>query len=96
VVLKSQDEIEIQASDEITLDVLMREKNRSLEFSLTSPKLERRVTYEEVSGSWLLDTRLDDELKSPNHEAEEVDIVLALDLLGAWGKENGFSVTQKA
>jgi hypothetical protein len=83
------------AGEDISLKV---EENgrKSLEFSLFSPKLNRIVTFEEINDAVFLDVRLNDELKAENHEAEEADISLAIDLVEVWARENGYSFTHKA
>lgn len=95
VEVKSERELEVRANEDITLGVMISTDQRSLEFVLFSPKLQRPVTFEEVNGSSFLDLRLDDDLKSNNHEAEEADIYVAVNLLEVWAKENGYAVTHE-
>jgi hypothetical protein len=91
---KSDLELEVQANEDIVLRIVEDRQKRILKFSLFSPKLDRKVTFEEIAGSTLLDVRLDEELKEKkDHEAEEADITLAIDLLGIWAKENKYSVS---
>lgn len=87
-------QLTVLAGEDISLKV---EENgrKSLEFSLFSPKLKRIVTFEEINDAVFLDVRLDDELKAPNHEDEEADISLAIDLVQVWAHENGYSFTHK-
>jgi hypothetical protein len=89
----SDTEIQVRAGDDISVKIFVDSGNRALSFNLFSPTLNRIVTYEEIDGTDLLDVRLDDELKSSNHEAEEEDTMLAIDLLKMWGKESNYSVT---
>jgi phosphopantothenoylcysteine synthetase/decarboxylase len=90
---KSDEELEVRANEDIVLRIVEDEQKRNLKFSLFSPKLEREVAFEEIAGSTLLDVRLDEELKEKNHEAEEADITLAIDMLEIWAKENKYSVS---
>ena len=96
VASKSDHELEIRANEDITLNVSISNQSRTLEFTLYSPILQRPVTFEEVNGSSFLDLRLNDELKSKNHEAEEADISVAVDLLELWAKQNGFTTKHKS
>ncbi len=73
------------------LNIVVNAKDKALAFDLFSPKLDRAVTFEEVDGVDFLDVRLDDELKTENHVAEQEDIALAIDLLRIWAKENNYS-----
>lgn len=90
-------EITVFAGNDISLKVVLADhaKKKDLEFSLFSPKLNRVVTFEEINDAVFLDVRLDDELKAENHEAEEADISLAIDLVEVWARENGYSFTHK-
>lgn len=92
---KSDHELEVRANDDITLSVVISADKRSIEFALFSPKLQRPVTFEEVNGSKFLDLRLDDELKSKSHEAEEADIYVAVNLLEVWATQNDYTTTHK-
>ena len=92
IIPESNEKIEVQAGNDITLRIIVDMEEQILRFSLFSPKLDRNVTFEEIAGSTLLDVRLDDELKSTNHEAEEADITLAIDLLEIWAEENKYTV----
>ena len=92
---KSDHELEVRANEDITLHVVISTDKRSVEFSLFSPKLQRPVTFEEVNGSKFLDLRLDDDLKSKNHEAEEADIYVAVNLLEEWARQNDYTATHK-
>lgn len=94
IIQVAEEGIEVQAGEDITLRIIVDAGKQILRFSLFSPKLDRNVTFEEIGGSTLLDIRLNDELKSTNHEAEEADITLAIDLLEIWAKENKYAVMQ--
>ncbi len=93
VVRVSDGELKVKAGDNITMKVLIDHAKKAIIFGVFSPTLNRIVTFEEVEGVELLDVRLDDELKSSNHEAEQEDIILAIDILRMWAKENGYSVS---
>jgi hypothetical protein len=92
----SENEIRAKAGDNIILTILLDAAKKALSFNLFSPTISRDITFEEVEGIELLDVRLDDELKSSNHEAEQEDTVIAIDILRMWAKENGYSVTHNA
>ncbi len=96
IVPKSDHELEVQAFDDIVLRVITDSKKKSLRFSLFSPKLNRDVTFENIGDSTFLDVRLGDELKGENHEAEEADITLAINLLERWAKENDHTLSHGA
>lgn len=93
-VVEDSGNVSLFAGNDISLKVVVSDKN--LEFSLFSPKLNRVVTFEEINNAPFLDVRLDDELKNENHEAEEADISLAIDLIKVWARDNGYSFTHKA
>lgn len=92
----ANNQITVFAGDDISIKVEIDSSKRNLEFSLFSPKLNRVVAFEQINDAAFLDARLDDELKSIDHEAEEADISLAIDLLEVWANENGYSFTHKA
>ena len=86
----------MNAGVDISLKIEADTSKKNLEFSLFSPKLNRVVAFEEINDDVFLDVRLDDELKGENHEAEEADVSLAIDLVEVWARENGYSLTHKA
>ena len=88
----SDEEIQIKAGDNITLKILIDAAKKALDFNLFSPSMNRTVTFEEINGVELLDVRLEEELKSSNHEAEEEDAIIAIDLMRMWAKDNGYVV----
>ena len=92
VVRVSDTQIQAKAGDNIILTILLDTSKKTLSFNLFSPTINRDVTFEDVQGIELLDVRLDDELKSSNHEAEQEDTIIAIDLLRLWAKENKYTV----
>ncbi len=92
VVRVSDTEIQAKAGDNIVLTILLDTSKKTLSFNLFSPTINRDIAFEDVQGIELLDVRLDDELKSSNHEAEQEDTVIAIDILRMWAKENKYSV----
>lgn len=96
VVPVSEKEIQLKAGNNIILKLMIEPAKKKINFNLFSPSLNRIVTFEEVNGMDLLDVRLDDELKSKNHEAEEQDTMLAIDLLRQWTKENNYTLSHVA
>lgn len=88
----SDTQIQAKAGDNIILSILVDASKKTLSFNLFSPTINRDVTFEDVQGIELLDVRLDDELKSSNHEAEQEDTIIAIDLLRLWAKENKYTV----
>ncbi|MGA2874277.1 MAG: hypothetical protein ABSE82_01950 [Nitrososphaerales archaeon] len=92
VVRVSDTQIQAKAGDNIILSILVDASKKTLSFNLFSPTINRDVTFEDVQGIELLDVRLDDELKSSNHEAEQEDTIIAIDLLRLWAKENKYTV----
>ena len=92
VVRVSDTQIQAKAGDNIILTILLDTSKKTLSFNLFSPTINRDVTFEDVQGIELLDVRLDDELKSSNHEAEQEDTIIAIDLLRMWAKENKYTV----
>jgi hypothetical protein len=93
VVRVSDAEMQIKAGDNITLKILIDAAKKTLDFTLFSPSMNRIVTFEEINGVELLDVRLEEELKSSNHEAEEEDAIIAIDLMRMWAKDNGYAVS---
>lgn len=96
IIQDGDNQLTLFAGDDISLKIVGETSKKTLEFSLFSPKLNRVVAFEEINEAVFLDVRLDDELKGENHEAEEIDISLAIDLVEAWARENGYSFTHKA
>lgn len=94
VVRVSDTELDLKAGDNITVKIMIDASKKTLSFNLFSPSLNRVVTFEEINGVELLDVRLEEELKSSNHEAEEEDAVITIDLLRMWAKENNYTVTR--
>ena len=92
VVRVSETEIQAKAGDNIVLTILLDASKKTLSFNLFSPTINRDVAFENVQGIELLDVRLDDELKSSNHEAEQEDTIIAIDLLRMWAEENKYTV----
>ncbi|MDG6907481.1 MAG: hypothetical protein JRN20_17045 [Nitrososphaerota archaeon] len=92
----SGNEISIKAGDSIVLKISIDEAKKKIDFNLFSPSLNRIIPFEEVMGTGLLDVRLDEQLKSKNHEAEVQDTMLAIDLLQQWAKENEYSLSHIA
>lgn len=88
----SETEIQAKAGDNIVLTILLDASKKTLSFNLFSPTINRDVAFENVQGIELLDVRLDDELKSSNHEAEQEDTIIAIDLLRMWAEENKYTV----
>jgi len=93
VVRVSDAEIDLKAGDNITVKIMIDASKKTISFNLFSPSLNRIVTFEEINGVELLDVRLEEELKSSNHEAEEEDAIITIDLVGIWAKENNYTVS---
>ena len=83
----------LKAGDNITVKVMIDSSKKAISFNLFSPSLNRVVTFEEINGVELLDVRLEEELKSSNHEAEEEDAIITIDLVRIWAKENNYAVS---
>lgn len=96
IVRISESEIQAKAGDNIILTISLDSSKKTVSFKLFSPTINRDIVFVEVEGVELLDVRLDDELKSSNHEAEQEDTVIAIDLLKMWAKENNYTVSNLA
>lgn len=92
----------INAGEDITVKLRIntsapgKNKKRTVEYELFSPKLSRAVTVEEINGTTFIEARIEEELKNENRDAIENDILLSLDLMQEWAKENNYSVTHDA
>lgn len=75
------------------MNIVIDVPKKKISFNLFSPSLNRPIVFEEVQGTSILDVRLGDELKSANHESEEQDAMLAIDLLREWSRDNKYDLS---
>jgi hypothetical protein len=92
VVLVSPNEISIESGDTISLKIKPNPKKKILDFAIFSKTLNRPVTVEEINGSTFMETRMEEELQKEDRILLEEDILLSVDLIRLWAKENHYTI----
>jgi hypothetical protein len=92
VIRVSPDEIHIESGDTISLKITISEKKKLLDFTIFSKVLDRPVTVEEINGSIFMEARMEEELEKEDRMVMEEDILLSVDLLRLWAKENHYTL----
>jgi hypothetical protein len=95
VVQISPDEVSIESGDMISLKIVSNPKKKMLDFSIFSKALDRSITVEEINGSTFMEARMEEELEKEDRLAMEEDILLSVDLLRLWAKENGYTLANE-
>ena len=93
VVRINPNEISIESGETIALKILVNQKKKSLDFSIFSKVLNRPITVEEINGSTFMEARMEEELEKEDRVIMEEDILLTVDLLRLWVKENSYSLS---
>ena len=91
----SDQKIVVDAGDIVALTATLDTNSKKVDFALFSKILNRDVTVERINGIVFLESRLEEELEKENRLAIGEDILLVIDLINLWGKENGYSVTHE-
>ncbi len=76
----------------ISLKIVANPKKKLLDFSIFSKTLNRSINVEEINGSTFMEARMEEELEKEDRMAMEEDILLSVDLLRLWAKENGYTL----
>ena len=84
--------ISIESGDIISMKISTHEKKKTLDFSIYSNALNRQINVEEINGSTFMEARMEEELEKEDRITMEEDILLSVDLVRLWAKENGYSV----
>ncbi len=92
VVRVSAREISIESGDTISMKILVHEKKKLLDFSIFSKVLNRPVTVEEINGSTFMEARMEEELEKEDRSLLGEDMLLSVDLLRLWARENGYAL----
>ena len=79
----------------ISLKIASSPKKKMLDFSIFSKALDRSITVEEINGSTFMEARMEEELEKEDRLAMEEDILLSVDLLRLWAKENGYTLANE-
>jgi hypothetical protein len=95
VVRINPNEISIESGETIALKILVNQKKKSLDFSIFSKVLNRPITVEEINGSTFMEARMEEELEKEDRVIMEEDILLTVDLLRLWVKENHYTLTNE-
>jgi hypothetical protein len=88
IVRVSENEFRIEAGDIVSLDVKNSDGEKKIDLLLSSKILNREVTVEEIGGTLFMEARLEEELEKENRLIIEEDILLAIDIIQLWGKQN--------
>ncbi len=88
-------EISIESGETIALKILVNQKKKSLDFSIFSKVLNRPITVEEINGSTFMEARMEEELEKEDRVIMEEDILLTVDLLRLWVKENHYTLANE-
>lgn len=93
VVRVSTNEISVESGDTISLKIQINEKKKILDFSIFSKTLDRAINVEEINGSTFMEARMEEELEKEDRIIMEEDVLLSVDLVRLWAKENAYGVT---
>lgn len=88
----SKTEMTINADEIITISIWIRPRKK-IEHTVFSKLVNRPITVEEINGSEFMEARFEAELEKENKRGIEQDVLLSLDLVREWAKENGYSFT---
>jgi len=92
VVRSDGGEISIESGDTIALKIVTNQKKKLLDFSIFSKVLNRLITVEEINGSTFMEARMEEQLEKEDRIIMEEDILLTVDLLRLWAKENHYTL----
>lgn len=95
VVRVGPDEISIESGETISIKVVTHEKKKTADFSIFSKVLNRPITVEEINGSTFMEARMEEELEKEDRTTMEEDILLTVDLLRLWARENGYTLSNE-
>jgi hypothetical protein len=90
VVRAGPNEISIESGETISLKIIPNPKKKRLDFAIFSKTLNRPVTVEEINGSTFMEARMEEQLEKEDRIIMEEDILLSVDLLRLWAKENSY------
>ena len=92
VIRRSANEISVESGEAISLKIILNEKKKTADFSIFSKSLNRPVAVEEINGSTFMESKMEEELEKEDRIITEEDILLSVDLLRVWAKDNGYVV----
>jgi hypothetical protein len=94
VIRTEPNQISIESGDTISMKIMLNEKKKLVDFSIFSNALNRPVTVEEINGSTFMETRMEEELEKEDRIVMEEDVLLSVDLLRLWARENKYTLSQ--
>lgn len=77
------------------MKIVFNQKKKVIDFSIYSKVLNRPVTVEEINGSTFMEARMEEELEKEDRIAMEEDMLLSVDLLRLWARENKYSLSNE-
>jgi hypothetical protein len=95
VVKNSPNEISIESGDTISMKIASNPKKKLVDFLIFSKTLNRSITVEEINGSTFMEARMEEELEKEDRMIMEEDILISVDLLRLWVRENGYSLANE-
>ncbi len=95
VVKVGPEEFSIESGDTISMKIVIHPKKKTLDFAIFSKTLNRSITVEEINGSTFMEARMEEELEKEDRMIMEEDILLSVDLLRLWARENGYKLSNE-
>ncbi|HYB03488.1 MAG TPA: hypothetical protein VED17_03440 [Nitrososphaerales archaeon] len=95
VVKIGANEISIESGETISMKIVSNPKKKLVDFSIFSKTLNRSITVEEINGSTFMEARMEEELEKEDRMIMEEDILISVDLLRLWAKENGYALANE-
>jgi hypothetical protein len=77
------------------MKIVSNPKRKLLDFLIFSKTLNRSITVEEINGSTFMEARMEEELEKEDRITMEEDILISVDLLRLWAKENGYGLANE-
>jgi hypothetical protein len=93
VVQAGGSDVSVESGETISMKIAVNEKKKTLDFTLFSKVLNKPIYVEEINGSTFMDARMEEELEKEDRITLEEDMLLTIDLLRVWAKENHYTVT---